>query len=109
MNYTVIEQELINLFPEMKIKRSEGGNFVTPSILGYIKLSSSYKVEVSYGKTFGRYMVGFTVFKNNEMLPVKLRKNYNKPFHWEEIQSAPEHIEWLKTEIKELSISYKEE
>lgn len=103
MDYTVVEQELINLFPEMKIKRSEGGNFVTPSILGYIKLLGPYKVEVSYGKPFGSYMVGFTMmFSNNEMLPVKLRKNYNKPFLWEEIQSAPEHIEWLKTEIKEL-------
>jgi len=97
-NYWELERELKNL---EGIELPDGNyridNLITPNLVGYISIVKGIKAEISYGTWLNNcYIIGFTLFRNNKLLPYEERGIYNKPFNEDNISEIPEYVKMVK-------------
>ena len=98
MDYKEIESKLMNL-KNMRIEHKQGGNFITPNVVGYMRINSTITAEISYGTAFGGgYAVGFTIFKNGRLQkPFDRLEGYDKMFLENEINEINLHAEYVRS------------
>lgn len=101
MTYMELEQKLKKL-PKMEpITIRFGGNFITPWIVGYVKINDNLKAEISYGTGVSPvFLIGFTIFKDGQYSTDANYQSYNKCFNSFQFEELEKYIEKVSSELK---------
>jgi len=80
-------------------------NLITPWVTGFIPLVDGIEAEITYGTAFGGgYSVGFTLFKNQKLMPIEDREAYDKCFMDYEIKQIAAYAETVKEQLKKAEV-----
>ena len=97
MTYLELENKLRNL-KGIELAFYQSDNFITPQVVGFIKIGKGLEYEISYGTAFGGgWCIGVTLSYNKRLS--KDRTN-NKCFFDDEIYKINDFITEMKKEIK---------
>ena len=98
MTYLELENKLRNL-KGIEPAFYQSDNFITPWVVGFIKIGKRFEYEISYGTAFGGgWCIGVTLLYNKRLL--KDRTKYSKCFFDDEIYKINDFITEMKKEIK---------